>query len=254
MKFKCFSFVIIFVLLSSQDLFGLRRNDTSSVKTILKQTTPRTPIQIMQETADSQNRNNESELPRSEEIYSPEQDSTFYKIVNMHLPVNVILMNNLRFTDDIYTFEKKMAEGTPWQIALQNIRNIPPEFYNPSPVEMVHREIMKMSAFEVPFVRTYDPFMPRFDVNEILSFFGLVEDVSPKIQYSIDYSTNVEVVVYSISSAVVATLFKGLQPPGNYTLTWNGRNQEGRLMPPGDYIAEVRIGNDKYTRKRIVIR
>ncbi|MCW5920197.1 MAG: hypothetical protein KIS71_10500, partial [Bacteroidetes bacterium] len=169
-----FTFLMLTVFLSQASAYS--RLDSNNTSTILKKSEPKTPLQIMQEAALNQ-KLSESELPSGQETYLPEQDSAFYRIVNLQLPVNVILMNNLTFTDDIWNFEKRIAEGTPWQIALQNVRNIPPEFYNPSPVEMVHREIMKMSAFEVPFVRTYDPFMNRFDLQEILSFFGLVEDV-----------------------------------------------------------------------------
>jgi hypothetical protein len=248
-------FIIFFLICGFYGQEALSNNllDTGGVNTIIKKTTPRTPLQIMQESAKTYS-HTETELPRSEEVFLPEQDSAFYRIINLHLPINVIVRNNLTFSDDIWSLEKQISEGTPWQVALQNVRSIPPEFYNPSPVDMVHREIMKMSAFEVPFVRTYDPFMPRYDLDKIMSFFGLSEDLSPKISYSIDFTTQVEVVIYSISSIVVSTLYKGLQPPGNYTLTWNGRNQEGKLMPAGDYIAEVRIGNEKYIRKRIVVK
>ncbi|MDX9791857.1 MAG: FlgD immunoglobulin-like domain containing protein [Candidatus Kapabacteria bacterium] len=244
-------FLLIFFLLSS-NIQAISRFDDGSVNTILKKPTVQTPLQIMQESANK--RNDESELHK-DEVFTPEQDSLFKKYITLQLPINVILRNNLVFTDDLWNIEKRLSEGTPWQIALQNIRSIPPEFYNPSPVDVVHRHVQIASAFEVPNLRTYDPFHGvRFDAEAVARFFGIMEDVSPEITYSIDYTAHVEVVVYSISSSVVATLFKGLQTPGTYTYTWNGRNQDGRPMPPGDYIAEVRIGNEKYIRKRIVLK
>lgn len=227
--------------------------DSGGVQTILKKSTPKTPLQIMQDAANEQTAP-DSELPKSQDAYSAMQDTAFYKMVNLQLSVNVILRNSLMYSDDIWTFEKSVAGGIPWQIALQNIRNIPAEFYNPSPVELVQRQVMIENAFDVPFVKTIQRYGLKISTDAIASFLGLTEDVSPKISYTIDFSTRVEVVVYSISSTVVATLFDGVQPPGNYTLTWNGRNSDGQLMPPGDYIAEVRIGNEKYLRKRIVVR
>ncbi len=227
--------------------------DTSGTNTILKKSVPKTPLQIMQEAA-NERINPDSELPKSQDAYSKNQDSAFYRIVNLQLPINVILRNNLMFSEDIWNFERSVSHGTPWQIALQNVRNIPPEFYNPSPVEMVQRQVMIENAFDVPFVKTIQRYGLQISTEAIASFFGLTEDVSPRISYSLDFNAYVEVVVYSIGASVVATLFEGKQPPGNYTLTWNGRNSDGRLMPSGDYIAEVRIGNEKYIRKRIVVR
>lgn len=251
--FRLLLSLILFIIFANNLLFANFGLDTGGVKTIMKKPIPKTPIQIMNEAATNKNQN-ETELPTSEFNYLPEQDSIFYQIMKLNLPVNVILMNELRFSDDLWTIEKRIAEGTPWQLAIQNIRNIPSEFYNPSPVEMVQRQVLIESSFEVPNLRTYNPYAFRLPIAPIMSLLGLTEDVSPKITYTLDYTTNVEVVIYSISSSVVSTLFSGRQTPGYYTLTWNGRDSNGKLMPAGDYIAEVRVGNEKYIRKRIVIR
>ncbi|GAB1371908.1 hypothetical protein MASR1M45_19700 [Candidatus Kapaibacterium sp.] len=251
--FRLLLSLILFIIFANNLLFANFGLDTGGVKTIMKKPIPKTPIQIMNEAASNKNQN-ETELPTSEFNYLPEQDSIFYQIMKLNLPVNVILMNELRFSDDLWTIEKRIAEGTPWQLAIQNIRNIPSEFYNPSPVEMVQRQVLIESSFEVPNLRTYNPYAFRLPIAPIMSLLGLTEDVSPKITYTLDYTTNVEVVIYSISSSVVSTLFSGRQTPGYYTLTWNGRDSNGKLMPAGDYIAEVRVGNEKYIRKRIVIR
>ena len=136
---------------------------------------------------------------------------------------------------------------------MENIKNIPPEFYNPSPVEVVNRQIAIENSFYIPFVKT----LPRFGTisfEAIGKLLGLTEDLSSNITYSLDYTTEVEVVVYSISSAVVSTMFRGRQAPGSYTLRWNGRDDTGKPMLPGDYIGEVRVGREKYIRKRIVLR
>ncbi|MDT3739769.1 MAG: FlgD immunoglobulin-like domain containing protein [Candidatus Kapabacteria bacterium] len=252
-----FKIILVIILtlsaVSSPKLMSKTLLDTGGVNTILKKSVPKTPLQIMQESAKS-SANSESELPKSDFNFLPEQDSAFYRALRLQLPINVIVRNNLRFSDDVWYLEKRISEGTPWQVAVQNIRNIPPEFYNPSPVEMVQRQTMIENSFEVPFVATYKRYGLKISTEAIASMLGLTEDVSPKITYSIDFTAQIEVVVYSIRSVVVATLFNGLQSPGNYTLTWNGRNSEGKLMPPGDYIAEVRIGNERYIRKRIVIK
>ena len=64
---------------------------------------------------------------------------------------------------------------------------------------------------------------------------------------------NVEVVVYSPQARVIAVLLKMHQPTGKYQITWNGRDEKGRRMPTGDYVAEVRLGDERFVRKRIQI-
>jgi len=197
---------------------------------------------------------NNQKLPTSQIPFTAEQDSAFYSAMRLGLPLRTLINNNLRYSDNIWNMERKLAEGTPWQIALQNIRSIPPEFYTADPVDVVHRQIAIEQSMYVPFITTYPRYGTKISLEAIGRFLGLVEDFTPEIKYSLDYTAEVEVVVYSISSVVVATLFNGRQIPGSYKLTWNGRDDRGKLMPPGDYIAEVRIGNEKFIRKRIIIR
>lgn len=223
----------------------------SSANTILIKDKTKTPWEIIKDNS-KDTTNNQSKLQSSEDLFSPDQDSAFAKAMNRNISFSVHLNSGLEYSNDLWLLQKELSKGTPWQVALDNIRNIPKEFYIPSGVEMVHREIALQNSQYIPFVRTMPQF-GKFNISQILSFFGMVEDISPEITYSIDFVAEVEVVVYSVSSSVVATLFSGRQAPGKYTLTWNGRNSQGMMMPPGDYIGEVRIGNDRYIRKRIRI-
>lgn len=185
--------------------------------------------------------------------FSAEQDTLFNRLLNNNISFSALVNNGLILSNDIWQLKKEISKGTPWQIALDNIRNIPKEFFIPSGVEVVHRQVAIQSSQYIPYVNNMPQF-GRYNINSILSFLGLVEDVSPEITYTIDFYADIEVVVYSVSSVVVATLFKGKQPPGVYKITWNGRDSNGKVMPSGDYIAEVRIGKEKYLRKRIIIR
>jgi flagellar hook assembly protein FlgD len=102
-------------------------------------------------------------------------------------------------------------------------------------------------------MNTYNPYGLKIPLGAIGKLLGLVQDVSPKMAFELDYNAEVEIVIYSVQASVVATIFKGSKKPGYHTYTWNGRNDQGKKMPPGDYIGEIRIGNRKYIRKRIVI-
>ena len=233
-------------------MFEVNSQTDTTKSTILKLTNPKTPIQILKENAADSARN-ETGLQSGGEQYSAAQDSAFNAAMNSRISSSVMVNNNIQFSNDLWRIQKELDKGTPWQIAYDNVRNIPPDFFIPSPVEVVHRQIAIENSQYIPFINTM-PRFGKFSIDAILSMLGLSEDVSPEITYSIDFVADVEVVVYSISSSVVATLFNGRQVPGRYTITWNGRDSKGKLMPPGDYIAEVRIGKEKYIRKRIVIR
>jgi hypothetical protein len=227
-------------------------NDEKKPETILKIQPSKSPLETMQQGGKSDDDN--QKLPTSKESFTPEQDSAFFAAMRLSLPIRTLVNNNLHYSDDLWNFEKSISQGTPWQIAIENLRSIPPEFYRADPVEMVHRQYAMEQSMHVPFINNHLRYGMKMSFESIGKFFGLIEDYSTEIKYTLDYSTDVEVVIYSISSVVVATLYNGNQMPGSYKLTWNGRDEFGKLMPPGDYIAEVRIGKERYIRKRIVIR
>jgi flagellar hook assembly protein FlgD len=114
-------------------------------------------------------------------------------------------------------------------------------------------QINVANSFYVPFVQTYNPSSIQIPFETIGNLLGLTEDVSPEIKYDIDFNADVTVVVYSTRATVVATIFSGRQIPGHYEFKWNFRDDNGRLMPSGDYVAEVRVGNYKFIRKKITI-
>ncbi len=194
-----------------------------------------------------------SQLPLSEEKFSPTQDSAFKQAISQRIPTNIIVQNHLGYSDRLYAIERNLRAGKGLDDAIENIKNTPREFYTPTGNEIVQRQIAIDNAFYVPFVNTLPKVGFKIPVSAIAALLGMVEDVSPEISYTLDFTAKVEVVVYSIKAVVIATIFNGVQPPGSYKLTWNGRDEKGKKMESGDYIAEVRIGNERYVRKRIVI-
>jgi hypothetical protein len=149
--------------------------------------------------------------------------------------------------------DREPASGTPMNIAMKNMM-IPSDIYTPLASEVTAHEYGQIMATSVPFVKTYNPYSGfKISLNTIGRFLGLVEDLSPNLAYKIDYATNVEIVIYSLQAVVIATIFEGPQQPGSYKFTWNLRDDAGRKMPSGDYIGEIRIGKERYVRKRIYI-
>ncbi len=190
----------------------------------------------------------------SRKVYLPEQDSAFQKALDMQLPFSLRARLDLELSEPLWRYLMSESSKNPWVSALRSLEQMPEEAFMPSDVERTLREINIMNSMYVPFVRTYSPYGAKIDFETIGKFLGIVEDVSPTIKYSLGITADVEIVIYSIQAIAVATLFKGVQSPGNYTITWNGRDDNGRLMPAGDYIAEVGIGQERYVRKRIVMK
>lgn len=208
-------------------------------------------VLLSQNLNSSKDRSNE--LPSSQddsERFSPEQDSAFKKAMSSRLPKEFLLKETLDFIE-VNMEVNRLLRDSPWMIARRNLASIPREYFKADPVEIVQRQQMIQDAQYVPFVQT----LPRrgFQVTpqEVGKLLGIIEDTSPTIKYLLDNTTEVEIVIYSINAKVIATLFKGVQSPGSYKRTWNGRDNEGKLLPSGDYIGEVRIGNYKYIRKKI---
>ncbi len=185
--------------------------------------------------------------------YSSQQDSAYMEALKIKLPAIERLNNDIKLSEELWKVDRELASGKPWQIAMQNINNIPREYFIPTGNQVVQHEINRQMSQYIPGITTLSPYGAKISFADIGSLLGLAEDVSPVIKYRLDYYVEVEVVIYSVRAAVISTLFKGRQPPGPYKITWNGRDDKGRKMPRGDYIGEVRIGKERFIRKRIVI-
>jgi len=196
------------------------------------------------------------ELPRSgfRNEFTPEQDSAYMEALRLKLPLDVQMRNFITQSDKNWQNFIRLQRNSPYGKVLDNLKDIPKEFFIPSGNEQLAYQENIERSLAVPYMNTLPRYGLKIPMSLIGSLLGLTEDVGPNIKYSIEYSDEIEVVVYSIQAKVINTLFKGKQNPGNYNLYWGGRDDNGKLMPQGDYIAEVRIGNNKYIRKRIQIR
>jgi tetrahydromethanopterin S-methyltransferase subunit G len=197
----------------------------------------------------------DSKLPRSgsDEKFTPAQDSAYLEALKLKLPLDVRLRNFLFLSQNNWHLFLEEQRATPLSKIAENINSIPKELLAPTGNEQVQRLEDIERSLSFPGGTGWQRYGLKIPMSLIGGLLGLTEDVSPEINYSIDYVADVEVVVYSVQAVVISTIFKGKQNPGKYTFTWNGRNDSGKKMMYGDYIAEVRIGNTKYIRKRIVI-
>jgi hypothetical protein len=185
--------------------------------------------------------------------YSKMQDSAYTGALKLKIPIGSRFANDIRqFLPKNSKSNELINEKSLAEIIKENL-DLPAKFFMPSAVEMTMHDYNIMQSQYIPFVQTNKIGGLKVSMGAIAMFLGLIEDTSPNITYKIDETSEVEVVIYSVQAVVIASIYKGVQLPGSYKLVWNFRDELGRIQPSGDYIAEVRIGKERFARKRIYI-
>lgn len=187
--------------------------------------------------------------------FSREQEENYRRAIQMKVPPSARFRIEARMLAEQWQAYADLRGRSSLQ-ALRTNLDIPSEYYIPSEQErLLYQEQIAMSRYIPGVTHATSPGAVGFQMplSTIGRLLGLVEDVSTTITYAVEYSTMVEAVVYSTQAKVVATMFQGVQQPGKYSLTWNGRDEQGKPLPKGDYIAEVRIGQETIVRKRMQI-
>lgn len=62
-----------------------------------------------------------------------------------------------------------------------------------------------------------------------------------KIDYYLQEPQTVTLTVHNTIGQVVRQLYSGLQPAGNHTATWDGRGDNGKLLPSGTYLCVLEV-------------
>ena len=74
------------------------------------------------------------------------------------------------------------------------------------------------------------------------------------IRFDIQEDGHVLLSIYNLLGQRVITLLQGNRPAGGYSLTWDGRNQQGRDVVSGIYFVSLVSGNTVQTRKMFLLR
>jgi hypothetical protein len=74
------------------------------------------------------------------------------------------------------------------------------------------------------------------------------------IDYEMMKEENVTLKIYDILGKEVRTLVNTLQKPGNYRVTWDGKNNQRKEVASGIYFYQLRAGNFTETKKLILIK
>ena len=82
----------------------------------------------------------------------------------------------------------------------------------------------------------------------------LGDNVSASIPYSVKSKSVVEVEIFSGTGDIVRNLVKEETAPGDYTKTWDGRDENGKKLPVGTYFYKVTVGTTTQARKQVAFK
>ncbi len=77
---------------------------------------------------------------------------------------------------------------------------------------------------------------------------------STTIRYDLPIKTKIRVTIYNLLGQKVRTLVEGEQPPGRYTVLWNGKNDAGQPVASGIYICLLKSGHFQQSHRLILLK
>ena len=114
---------------------------------------------------------------------------------------------------------------SPACVPMQELQQVETHWYETSTVSTVAEDNVIAKKFEL--LGNYpNPFNP-----------------TTKIRFSNDKTSNVELNIYSVSGALVATILNKQLNVGTYDISWNGRGTGNKILPSGMYLYEIKSDN-----------
>ncbi len=74
------------------------------------------------------------------------------------------------------------------------------------------------------------------------------------ISYTLLSPAHVKVNIYDMNGHVIKSLTNSQQPAGDYSLYWNGKNQNGAQLPSGVYFLRINAGTDIINQNMILVK
>jgi hypothetical protein len=75
-----------------------------------------------------------------------------------------------------------------------------------------------------------------------------------KIPFTLDRSARVELRVFDVRGALVATIHDGTMQPGNHSIEWSGRDDRGRPVASGIYLYTLTTDKHTLSRKMVLMK
>jgi hypothetical protein len=107
-----------------------------------------------------------------------------------------------------------------------------------------------------PIVTSVDETGPASAATGIVLFQNQPNPFNPstEIRFELSAADRVEIAIYASSGRLVASLFEGELQTGQHSMTWNGRDDGGDLLPSGVYICHITGASSNASRKMILLK
>jgi len=77
---------------------------------------------------------------------------------------------------------------------------------------------------------------------------------STTIEYAVQHPSHVLLSIYNFSGQLVKTLIDENKNTGEYSIIWDGKDNSGNTVPPGNYFYQVKVGDFISTKKMILFK
>lgn len=74
------------------------------------------------------------------------------------------------------------------------------------------------------------------------------------IAYRLDKAADVGLTIYNLLGQPVITLVEEMQPAGEYTVRWNGKDARGKAMPSGTYFYAIQVDNTRQVKQMTLLK
>jgi len=74
------------------------------------------------------------------------------------------------------------------------------------------------------------------------------------IAYSLPEDSQISISIFNIKGQEVKELTSGIQPAGNYNITWNGKDESGKDVTSGIYFYKLKTNGKELTRKMLMLK
>jgi len=77
---------------------------------------------------------------------------------------------------------------------------------------------------------------------------------STTIRYRITAASRVNLSIFDVHGALVATLVDEMQPAGSKSMVWNARDGRGHALASGVYVCRLQADGEQQTRKLVLLK
>lgn len=77
---------------------------------------------------------------------------------------------------------------------------------------------------------------------------------STKIEYSIPEPSSVRINIFNINGEQIKKLINEEKNTGNYSVTWNGKDNKGNIVASGTYFYQIQVGDFVQAKKMILLK